>query len=423
MRATCGLLSILIFLGVSFAQKPQWQILNSSNSGLPSDYLMCLKIDLDGVIWIGGDHSGLTRFDGSSWVTYDGSDGLPSGNSEVISIAVDDSNFLWIGGDHGGLAKFDGQQFFEFLPQRNARSVAIDPSGDIWTGSFSGIARFDRAKWTIYDTTDFGSELYSGLVFDSSGALWCQGRSFSSPSDALVSFDGVHWVSYDTLYPTPWWQALAVDSAQNIWFGTWAGDLVRYDGNSFATFHPPDTAGIFDYLSCIAIDRFGVKWLGFDGAFGRFDESWTIYTPANSPLPSFGWVVGIDIDSSGNKWLATKEGGLAVFNENGIVSSIQGSGHSRVPHNIRLFQNYPNPFNPSTTILYDLTKSGHVKIEIFNVLGESVALLVDSIGPAGRHAVEWNGIDRFGRAAASGLYLVRVESSNSSAQKKMLLIR
>lgn len=89
-----------------------------------------------------------------------------------------------------------------------------------------------------------------------------------------------------------------------------------------------------------------------------------------------------------------------------------------VPSNFTLNQNYPNPFNPSTTISYSLPKSSNVNIEVFNVLGEKVATLVNEYERAGNHKAQWNA-GRF----ASGVYFYRLQAGNYSAVKKLLLLK
>ena len=56
---------------------------------------------------------------------------------------------------------------------------------------------------------------------------------------------------------------------------------------------------------------------------------------------------------------------------------------SALPQQFTLGQNYPNPFNPSTVIPYQLAAAAYVRLEVFNVLGQRLATLVDGVRPAG----------------------------------------
>jgi tetratricopeptide (TPR) repeat protein len=84
--------------------------------------------------------------------------------------------------------------------------------------------------------------------------------------------------------------------------------------------------------------------------------------------------------------------------------------------------NYPNPFNPTTTIKFGINSS-HVTIDIFNVKGQKIRSLVDSVYPAGEHSVVWNGNDDSGRSVGSGIYFYRINAGEYNATKKMLLIK
>ena len=55
--------------------------------------------------------------------------------------------------------------------------------------------------------------------------------------------------------------------------------------------------------------------------------------------------------------------------------------------------NYPNPFNPETTIRFSLPGSAAAKLEIFNIKGQKVRTLLDSVMAAGQHSLVWNGLD------------------------------
>ena len=90
----------------------------------------------------------------------------------------------------------------------------------------------------------------------------------------------------------------------------------------------------------------------------------------------------------------------------------------RKPDVFTLSQNFPNPFNPSTSIQYYIPRSGHVFLEVFNIRGERVAVLVDANLPAGDHVVTWNA-----RSVPSGTYVVRFLYGGQSLVRKLLFIR
>ncbi len=88
------------------------------------------------------------------------------------------------------------------------------------------------------------------------------------------------------------------------------------------------------------------------------------------------------------------------------------------PAKFELAQNYPNPFNPSTTIKYALPKSSLVRLTVFNILGEEVAVLVNETKQAGIHTVNFDASN-----LNSGMYVYRIETNNSVQSKKMLLLK
>jgi len=92
-----------------------------------------------------------------------------------------------------------------------------------------------------------------------------------------------------------------------------------------------------------------------------------------------------------------------------------------LPSAFILGQNYPNPFNPNTNIDYSLPAKSHIAVEIFNLLGQKVRVLLDQEQPAGAHTVAWDGLDESGNPVASGIYLYRIRSGDFSLAKKMSL--
>jgi len=88
-----------------------------------------------------------------------------------------------------------------------------------------------------------------------------------------------------------------------------------------------------------------------------------------------------------------------------------------------LAQNYPNPFNPRTLIAFELAEAGPVTIEIYNIRGQKVNTLVNTDMVSGKHQVEWNGTDKYGRKVASGIYQYRLITQDKSITRKMLLMK
>ena len=93
-----------------------------------------------------------------------------------------------------------------------------------------------------------------------------------------------------------------------------------------------------------------------------------------------------------------------------------------VPQHFALGQNYPNPFNPSTIIPYELAEAAHVRLEIFNLLGQRLATLVDGTRPAGSHTAMWDATDAAGRAVGAGVYIYRMSSEGRSMSRRMVLV-
>ena len=88
------------------------------------------------------------------------------------------------------------------------------------------------------------------------------------------------------------------------------------------------------------------------------------------------------------------------------------------PLSFNLEQNYPNPFNPSTNIKYSVPESGNVKLSVYNLVGEEVAVLVNGNVEAGNFEVTFDA-----SSLPSGVYLYKLQSANSVQTKKMMLLK
>jgi hypothetical protein len=118
---------------------------------------------------------------------------------------------------------------------------------------------------------------------------------------------------------------------------------------------------------------------------------------------------------------------ISWMDANVLLFSDVESRESAKPGSFVLRPNYPNPFNPATTIEFEAAGTAFVKLEIFNVAGQRIKVLLDGKIGAGLHTFSWDGSNTSGAAASSGIYTVRAtvqnDYENSITSSKMLLIR
>ena len=98
------------------------------------------------------------------------------------------------------------------------------------------------------------------------------------------------------------------------------------------------------------------------------------------------------------------------------ISGVQNN--AALPLHYELLQNYPNPFNPSTIIAYQIAKSGHVSLKIYDLLGREVKTLVNETKKPGNYKIEFNADN-----LPSGIYFYKIASNGYSSVKKMILLK
>jgi Leucine-rich repeat (LRR) protein len=90
----------------------------------------------------------------------------------------------------------------------------------------------------------------------------------------------------------------------------------------------------------------------------------------------------------------------------------------KIPSHYALHQNFPNPFNPTSVIVYDIPKDGIVSLQVYNLIGEVVAVLVDEEKTAGNYEVEFNAAH-----LASGFYIYSLQAGSFVETRKMILMK
>jgi hypothetical protein len=134
------------------------------------------------------------------------------------------------------------------------------------------------------------------------------------------------------------------------------------------------------------------------------DTSWVFYPSDLQPYITY--VVCVFTDPGGLNDSTRWHIGPDLFVDPGLY-----------PDRFHLSQNYPNPFNPSTTIRYHLPKAANVVLKVFNVLGAPITVLVEKNEAAGDHEIFWTA------NVPSGIYIYRLETSQSWDSRKMVLLK
>ena len=147
-----------------------------------------------------------------------------------------------------------------------------------------------------------------------------------------------------------------------------------------------------------------------DGEAMPDTASYSYEALTTTEAPTFILVGVTDDDSSsvqvGGVWYNETPAGLEISDEAPIATRFE------------LGQNYPNPFNPTTHIRFNIPETANTKLTVFNVMGEKVATLVNSVMQAGGHTVSWNA-----SSMPTGVYFYQLESANFSQTKKLLLVK
>jgi N-acetylmuramoyl-L-alanine amidase len=103
---------------------------------------------------------------------------------------------------------------------------------------------------------------------------------------------------------------------------------------------------------------------------------------------------------------------------NNTTVGVKQEASSNIPSDYILEQNYPNPFNPTTKISFGIPKSGLVKLEIYNLLGQNISTLINEDMNAGYHSINFNAKD-----ISSGVYIYTLSVNDFITSKKMILLK
>lgn len=104
--------------------------------------------------------------------------------------------------------------------------------------------------------------------------------------------------------------------------------------------------------------------------------------------------------------------------KSGSWAGVNDSKENILPNSMTLNQNYPNPFNPTTKIKYSTKKRANIKLNIYNLIGNKVATLIDATKSIGEYEIEFDG-----SKLSSGVYFYRLVSDDNSITKKFVILK
>jgi hypothetical protein len=386
----------------------------------------CLGIEFDGSnFWVTGRHPvdevhKLHKYDrnGNYIESFDQGTSSTWGWRDLAF----DGAYLY-GSDENELAQIDpatGEQVGTLpMPSSIAaplRALAYDPETDhFWSANFSSnIIEFDRNGQTI---NSFANTLsIYGMAWDNA--------SPDGPWLWAFSQDGTPATMVSQIDPATGQPTGVSFFAQDL---DGAGDDLA-GGACFTTAWDPSRGVIF----CLVQGTVGTASADMVEGYEITPYSnWLSVSPTTGTLNAGQSVnLTITVDFTGANVVPDSIYQAIVV----VASNAQGEPHipvhvragqvgiddpiSNLPKQYDLSQNYPNPFNPTTEIKFALPTSGQAKLEVYNVLGQNVATLINGQMNAGYHSVTWNA-----QSAASGVYFYKLTAGNYSKVYQMTLMK
>ncbi len=315
--------------------------------------------------------------------------------------------------------------------------IEIDSSYDAYVTGFTESSDFPTTDYA-HDRIHNGAKDAFVSRVDSSGGTLSYSTFLGGSSDdvgngiALCGVKEAHvaGTTYSTNFPT------TIGAFDRIYNGSGDAFVCKLSPTSSAADLASFCAtGYDDYISIewtteCEIDNAGFnihRSLGAEGPHTRINDRMIpasgsaadgaaysfIDDAVTAGITYYYWLEDVDVHGTG-----ILHGPVAV-----TAGSAGHGGEGGAPAAFALSQNFPNPFNPLTEITYDLPVDCHVRLDVYNVLGERIVTLVDEYQKAGDKAASWNGRDANGAAAPSGIYFYRLYAGDCSAVRKMILLR
>lgn len=366
-------------------QDQSWEALGP---GAPFKYWLSftdMQKDETGNLWLAQEQN-LYRFADGVWTTFQ-APGLEGGRILEIGIQPGGGE-IWVGG-RDKIARFDGQAFqYVNLPDPDnayMSDLEVDHNGNVWMIHYCEgwkclVTRFDGQTWHNYSGSDMNMintvQRINDIAVAPNGDVWVVG-------EAEVSYlhDGV-WTVLDIQEYTGDLTSIAFDGTDRVWIG-----CSRH--------------------SCFSFD-YNLKLI-------KYEQGQITYYPyVDYPFPHPN-LTALAVDDYHNLWIGTEAGGIAVFNENGVVVSVDDAGASPVSQAFQAWAS-PNPARESATVVYELPMASQLTFSLCSMDGQLVQSFQANLSE-GRHNWVINVA-----SLPSGAYFWRIQGPDSGVLNGKLIV-
>ena len=176
----------------------QWDSFPAFKAILPNNKVNALAVDASNNLWI-GSNAGLTKYDGSSFTTYNtSSSGIVS--DTVISLACGNNN-VYVGTNHG-LSIYNGSTFTNYNTSNGMNSnivncITVENTSAIWLGNPNGLDKFNGSSFTFnYVTVNNTAEVVNCIYIDAQNNKW-----LGTNTHGAIKYDNTTFYTMQQLYP------------------------------------------------------------------------------------------------------------------------------------------------------------------------------------------------------------------------------
>lgn len=349
--------------------------------------------------------------------------------SSILNILSGDTliakQYNWENWTLMGLRKSDNQglSWYDFnngLPNKDIKSFALDNYGNFYTSINKGVYKFNKNSNYWVRFSDSTLSLVNNIAFDNYNNCIVVNNG-----KILASVNGKHWDDCSQGINTNTILKIIADP-QGIYYALDKSGRI-YASNSLVIQIPnkPElnfpVSGMSLISDTVSFNWFSSSPLVTSYRFQLAEDS--LFTSPIDTIISDTSLALYNLESNKKFYWRVKANNQLGWSEYSNVETFSINLTSidndfDLIQNYSLSPNYPNPFNPTTTISYQLPKTGNVNIKVFDILGREVATLINEEKPAGSYNVEFNG-----SGLASGIYFYQIKSGEFIQTMKMILLK